>query len=272
MSTLVVLAFPTDDGAQDVLDVISDLQRQNLITLEDAATLRFGSDGKPKVKQATSLVGEGAWGGAFWGLLFGLLFFVPVLGIAIGAVTGALMGKFTDVGIDDRFIRDVQRKVKPGQSALFLLVRESNQERVLAAIEPYHPEVLQTSLSVEQERRLRDALSGAPAQSVAAAAEVVEVEVEPAAPVEDGFRSLFDNTSTSLENWQFVGGGGFAVVDDVLEAQAGQDFGILYYTAETFGDFDLQLEFRLDHIETLRVRLRSRTAMSQPTRRITIAA
>ena len=203
MSTLVVLAFPTGDGAQDVLDVIRDLQRQNLITLDDAATLRFGSDGKPKVKQATSLVGEGAWGGAFWGLLFGLLFFVPVLGIAIGAVTGALMGKFTDVGIDDRFIRDVQRKVKPGQSALFLLVRESKQDRVLAAIEPYHPEVLQTSLSVEQERRLREALGGAPAQAVAAAAEVVEieVEVEPAASVEDGFRSLFDNTSTSLEDW-----------------------------------------------------------------------
>src|SRR5580765_5666320 len=142
---------------------MNDLQRQELITLDDAATVVQGHHGKPKVKQATSLVGEGAWGGAFWGLLFGLLFFVPVLGIAIGAVTGALMGKFTDVGIDDRFIRDVQRKVKPGQSALFLLVRESKPDRVLAAIEPYHPEVLQTSLSVEQERRLREALGGAPA-------------------------------------------------------------------------------------------------------------
>jgi len=247
MSTLVVLAFPTDDGAQDVLDVISDLQRQNLITLEDAATLRFGSDGKPKVKQATNLVGEGAWGGAFWGLLFGLLFFVPVLGIAIGAVAGALMGKFTDVGIDDRFIRDVQRKVKPGQSALFLLVRESNQERVLAAIEPYHPEVLQTSLSVEQERRLREALGGAPAEAVAAASDLVEVVP---APVENGFRFLFDNAASSLEDWQFVGGGGFAIVDDVLEAQPGEDFGVLYYTTKTFGDFDLQLEFRLDQIDS----------------------
>ena len=67
MSTLVVLAFQTESGAQDVLTVINDLQRQHLITLEDAATVVRGQDGKPKVKQATSLVGEGAWGGAFWG-------------------------------------------------------------------------------------------------------------------------------------------------------------------------------------------------------------
>src|SRR3954454_18099143 len=142
MSTLVVLAFQTEHGAQDVLGVINDLQRQQLITLDDAATVVRGRDGKPRVKQATGLVGEGAWGGAFWGLLFGLIFFVPFLGMAIGALAGALAGKFTDVGIDDRFIHDVQDRVKPGQSALFLLVREVTMDRVLHALEPYHPEVL----------------------------------------------------------------------------------------------------------------------------------
>ena len=161
MSSLVVLAFPDEHGAQNVLAVVNDLQKQRLITIDDAATVVRGRHGKPKVQQATSLVGEGAWGGAFWGMLFGLLFFVPFLGLALGAVTGALLGKFRDVGIDDRFIRDVQAKVQPGQSALFLLVREVTLDRVLAALQPYHPEVLQTSLSAEQEARLREALGGA---------------------------------------------------------------------------------------------------------------
>ena len=67
MSTLVVLAFQTENGAQDVLAVIEDLQRQQLITLDDAATVVRGRHGKPRVQQATSLVGAGAWGGAFWG-------------------------------------------------------------------------------------------------------------------------------------------------------------------------------------------------------------
>ena len=160
MSSLVVLAFPTENGAQQVLNVVGDLQRQQLITLEDAATVVRGPDGKPKVKQANSLVGAGAWGGAFWGMLIGLLFFMPWLGLAIGAVTGALTAKFADIGIDDGFIRDVGQKIQPGQSALFLLVRQATMDRVLAALKPYNPEVLQTNLSQEQEAKLREAFGG----------------------------------------------------------------------------------------------------------------
>jgi len=180
VSTLVVLAFPTEGGAQNVLTVVNDLQKQNLIALDDAATVVRGQDGKPKVKQATSLVGAGAWGGAFWGMLLGLLFFVPFLGLAIGAVTGALMGKFTDIGIDDKFIRDVEQKIPPGSSALFLLVRQATMDRVLEALKPYNPEVLQTSLSSEQEARLREAFGTTP--EAAAEAAPAAPPSEPAAP------------------------------------------------------------------------------------------
>jgi uncharacterized membrane protein len=227
MSTLVVLAFPTESGAEDVLTVIEDLQRQQLITLDDAATVVRDRHGKPQVKQAKSLVGEGAWGGAFWGLLFGFLFFVPFLGLAIGAAAGALMAKFTDVGIDDQFIREVQEKIKAGQSGLFLLVRDVKLDRVLPAVEPYHPEVLQTSLSTEQEARLREALGGAPAETVVAASAVVESATnvpksEDVASDESGFRYLFDNTAGAAESWQFVGGGSFAVRQRVFPRPGGK--------------------------------------------------
>src|SRR4051812_12372597 len=117
MSTLVVLAFPNETGAQEVLTVINHLQRQRLITLDDAATVVRGQDGKPTVKQATSLVGEGASSGAVGGMpFFGFLSFMPLVAMAIGAVVDALNAKVSDVGIDERFIRDVQEKIKPGQS------------------------------------------------------------------------------------------------------------------------------------------------------------
>jgi uncharacterized membrane protein len=250
MSTLVVLAFPNETGAQDVLAVIEDLQQQHLITLDDAATVVRGQDGKPRVKQATTLVSEGGSGGDSRGMpFFGFLSFVHFLGMAIDAVTGAPNGKSTNVGIDDRFIRDVQEKIKPGQSGLFLLVREVQLDRVLPAVEPYHPEVLQTSLSPEQEARLRDALSGAPEESVVAAS-AVEQAAEGLAADEAGFRYLFDNTPNTIEAWRFVGSGSFAVTDGMLEAQPTEDWGVLYYTAETFGDFDLRLDFRLDQIDS----------------------
>lgn len=156
MSDLVVLAFDTENGAKDMLNVIGNLQKQQIITLEDAAYVVRKQDGKPKVKQANSLVGAGALGGAFWGLLIGLLFFAPWLGMAAGAIGGAIGGKFTDVGIDDDFIKQVGDTVEPGHSALFLLVAKATPDKLEAELSKYKATVLQTSLSSEDEAKLRD--------------------------------------------------------------------------------------------------------------------
>jgi uncharacterized membrane protein len=161
MSQLVVLKFANETGAGETLDEIGNLQKQNLITLEDAATVVRGKDGKPKVKQAVSLVGAGALGGAFWGMLIGLLFFMPFLGLAAGALGGALGGKFQDIGIDDAFIKQVGAAIQPGESALFLLIREATPDRVVEALKQYHPEVIHSSLSAEQEAKLKDAFGQA---------------------------------------------------------------------------------------------------------------
>ncbi len=158
MSELVVLAFPHEHEAEQMRDRLAELQRQHLITLADAAVVRRDMDGKVKVKQATNLSGAGALGGGFWGMLIGLLFFAPWLGLAVGAVTGALIGKFTDVGVDDKFIKEVGQTIQPGNSALFLLVAQVTPDRVLDELKGFAgAKVIKTSLSKEQEQRLRDA-------------------------------------------------------------------------------------------------------------------
>jgi uncharacterized membrane protein len=65
-------------------DELGQLQKERLVTLDDAAVVVRRQDGKVKVNQATSLVGAGSLGGAFWGMLIGLLFFMPWLGLAVG--------------------------------------------------------------------------------------------------------------------------------------------------------------------------------------------
>jgi uncharacterized membrane protein len=155
--TLVVVKFENETGADAMREELGRLQKQELITIEDAAVVVRRADGKVKVQQATSLVGAGALGGAFWGMLIGLLFFVPWLGLAIGAGAGALAGKFTDVGIDDGFIKQVGAAIHPGESALFMLVREATTERVIEALKPYGGEIIYTNLSSEDEARLKAA-------------------------------------------------------------------------------------------------------------------
>jgi uncharacterized membrane protein len=157
MSNLIVVAFDDESTAFRVRDKLGQLQAQYLIKLDDLAVAVRHQDGEVKIKQATNLVGSGALGGAFWGMLIGLIFFIPFFGLAIGAATGAIAGKFSDYGIDDKFIKAIADGVQPGQSAIFALVREATPDKVLDALGEFQGRVIQTSLTSEQEQRLKEA-------------------------------------------------------------------------------------------------------------------
>ena len=160
MATLSVWKFETPEGAEQAERALLDLQKQQLIEVQDAATVSWQPDKKkPKTRQAHNLAAVGALGGTFWGLLFGLLFFIPLVGVVVGAAAGAIGGALTDVGIDDDFIRSVREKVTPGTSALFLLASSQVPDRVVAGLKErgIHAELIQTNLSEADEAKLREA-------------------------------------------------------------------------------------------------------------------
>jgi uncharacterized membrane protein len=158
MSTLLALSTPDENTAQQMVNTLKQLQDQHLITVDDAAIVTRGKNGKPKIRQLHNLVGAGALGGAFWGMLIGLLFLVPFLGAAVGAATGAVAASFADIGINDDFIRNVSSAIQPGQAGLFLLVSGVVQDKVLDAVKGYNFKLIQSSLSQEDEQKLRDTL------------------------------------------------------------------------------------------------------------------
>jgi uncharacterized membrane protein len=168
MSELIVVAFDSPDEADRVLTDLQRLQKEYLVDLEDAVVVIREAGGKLRVKQSVDLVGAGAatgvlWG-SMWGALVGLLFLNPVAGLltgaALGAGAGALSGALADYGIDDGFIREVGQALQPNTSALFVLVRKMQPEKVLAELSRFRGRVLRSSLSPEQEARLQAALSG----------------------------------------------------------------------------------------------------------------
>src|SRR5215211_1982423 len=161
MATLSVLKFNDPGGADRVLIALEGLQERQMITLEDAAVVRWpAGTKKPKTHQLHSTAGGGATWGAFWGFLFGLIFFMPFLGAAMGAAGGALGGSLNDVGIDDDFIRQVREKVTPGTSALFALTSGATApDRVIDELRQYDFEIISTNLPQEQEKQLREAFA-----------------------------------------------------------------------------------------------------------------
>jgi uncharacterized membrane protein len=83
---------------------------------------------------------------------------MPVAGLAIGAGTGALAGKLADVGINDDTIKQIGGQLEQGRAAVFLLARSATVDKVIEAIKPFNPTVIQTSLTRDREEELVQAL------------------------------------------------------------------------------------------------------------------
>jgi uncharacterized membrane protein len=131
MATLTAVKFPTATGADEALEILERLQREEAISVHDGAIVSWAAGAKkPKTRQLSNVAGAGALGGGFWGLLFGLIFFVPILGLFAGAAMGAMAGSMRDVGIDDDFIKE---KVTPRTSALFALTSDGVPDKVAEA-------------------------------------------------------------------------------------------------------------------------------------------
>jgi uncharacterized membrane protein len=129
---------------------------------------RQGGPGSGEIERATENAatqtlekmhtGSAALWSGFWGLLIGLLFLAPIFWGLFGALMGYLFSKGTDLGIDNKFIKDVGDSLDPGQSALFILVVEATQDKVLPEMAEFGGTVFQTSLSNEDEEMLKKAL------------------------------------------------------------------------------------------------------------------
>lgn len=101
-----------------------------------------------------------------------------MLGLAAGAGAGAVAGALSDVGINDDFMKDLAATMKPGSSALFVLVRSMTPDKVLEELRGTGGTVLKTSLSHEDEAKLQAALS---AGTAIRSADVTSISARPAA-------------------------------------------------------------------------------------------
>lgn len=161
MSDLVVIGFDNEHQAEEVRLELIKMAHEYLVDLEDAVVAVKKPDGKVKLNQIYHLTAAGAIQGGFWGTLIGLLFLNPLLGAAVGAGAGAVTGALSDVGINDQFMKELSQSLKPGSSALFILVRKATTDKVLERLHGYGGKVLQTSLSHDDEAKLQAALDAA---------------------------------------------------------------------------------------------------------------
>ena len=161
MAELIAVVFPSEEKAEEVRQKILGMTKEYLIDIGDAAIATKTDQGKVKLNQLMNITAAGAASGSFWGLLVGILFLNPLIGVAAGAASGALAGALTDVGVNDRFMKNLATEdLQPGEAVLFVLVKKVTGDKVLEQLRGIGGRILQTSLDHTREERLRKALAG----------------------------------------------------------------------------------------------------------------
>ena len=155
MNNLIVYTYNTEENAAEVLQAVAVMKQENiqkpLIEIEDAAVVVKNAKGKVKVRQTLESVAKGSSvvSGGFWGMLIGFLFGGPLFGALLGMGFSALLGRSIDLGIDNEFIKKVGDELAPGDSALFLLVKNTPVETVANTLKEYGGNLYYTTLSKE---------------------------------------------------------------------------------------------------------------------------
>jgi uncharacterized membrane protein len=171
MATIVAIGYPHQSTAEEARATVWQLEEELVIQADEVAVISRDPDGKYHVHTShsgISTAGGAIWGG-FWGLLFGMLFFIPFAGWAMGAGLGALLGHRKDTGIDGAFREQVRDRLQPGTSALFMVIEHASPDKATGALRQYGGTVIETSLSDEDTRKLKQALR--PPTAVAAGSE-----------------------------------------------------------------------------------------------------
>ena len=159
MATWIVVTFDGAEEAGKVRQQISTMEKQAGLSLDDSAVVVKDAEGKIHVQnQMDRGTKVGAISGGVIGLLVTTLIF-PIGGLVLGALAGAGVGALANLGIDKKFIKEVEAALEPNSSALFLIVRD-NPNAAIGTLSQFKGKIYQTSLSDEDEKTLRKAMEG----------------------------------------------------------------------------------------------------------------
>jgi uncharacterized membrane protein len=116
----IVAAFPTEQGASDVLKELKGIDRDTMKVREAAVLVRTADD-KLEIRESHHL-GRGAVVGGVAGAVVGLIT-GPIGWVTVGgAAVGALAARLRDSGFPDERLRQIGEGLKPGTSALVAIV------------------------------------------------------------------------------------------------------------------------------------------------------
>jgi uncharacterized membrane protein len=162
VSDLVAITFDQREQAGQALKALRQVEGRGLIHLTETAVIEKDAEGHVHTKnEADSGVEVGVMVTGTLGLLVAIAF--PIAGITAGLAGGAWAGSKMRLGVDKDFLERLRDDVRPGTSALLLMVSDVKPRGVPAireAMQPFRGTVYETKLSPEAQRTLHEVVEG----------------------------------------------------------------------------------------------------------------
>lgn len=162
MSQLVALIFDDPYKADEARALFLRLVGEGLGELDESAVIARRADGTYWITQEVDQVKKGQRIGHMVGIVAAAATGMLPL-IFVGTLAGRLLGKLTDHGITDKFVKQIKEEVQPGTSCLIILGRSDPERRkqIVERMRPFNPKILKSDLPPEVEQEIEDQLKQA---------------------------------------------------------------------------------------------------------------
>jgi uncharacterized membrane protein len=161
MNRLIALIFDDPYKAEEARAACHRMGGEGLLEIDETALIVKQKDGKLRTSQDTNVVAKDQQVGHIVGLVTAAI--TGTMPFILGATLGGrLIGRLTDHGITNRFIKEVGKEIQPGTSALILLGRSdpARRKQILERMQAFNPRVLESDLPPEVEQQLEAELQG----------------------------------------------------------------------------------------------------------------
>jgi uncharacterized membrane protein len=163
VSDLILLVYRSASAGFVAGEALAVLQQEAGIEPEDIVVVTKDATGRVTVNQSIELATGRPLGGGAWGTLIGMLFLDSRKPASGGR---GLAAQFLDAGLDETFLREAGRSLRPGGAAVGMRIRLLGTSRVLDRVKSLRgdPQVLQTRLGATTEDALWDMQAQIPGQ------------------------------------------------------------------------------------------------------------
>ena len=160
MSTLIAMVFDGHYDAEKAHLELRMMEKEELVDLEESVVLTRDEKGHIHFHHSQHFTVPGALSGGFVGTLVGMMMLNPVialLGGITGTALGAVLGGLKEIGIEEDFMKDLAGGMQAGSSALFIVARKGDPQKIMELLKPYGGKILCNALCHQDESKLKAA-------------------------------------------------------------------------------------------------------------------